>query len=194
MARRSQLISVFAQLICARGDAMRFTDVAGAPYAVTYDNRSFRINDVPTLMLSGSIHYQRATPSMWPDILAKANANGLNTVQVYVFWNYHEHERLNVSFAGNADLGAFIKLAAAANLWVDLRIGPYVCSEWTFGGLPLWLQTISGLEVRTNNTHFMREMEQWVRHVVAEVRHLFADRGGPIVLCRRRRIRTAGLA
>ena len=31
----------------------------------------------------------------------------------------------------------------------------------------------------------MREMERWVRRVVTEVRHLFADRGGPIVLCTR---------
>lgn len=119
---------------------------------------------------------------MWADVLTKAKANGLNTVQVYVFWNYHEHERGSITFADEADLSAFVRQAAASDLWVDLRIGPYVCSEWTWGGLPLWLQDIPGMAVRTNSSAFMGEMERWVRRVVAEVRTLFADRGGPIIM------------
>ena len=162
--------------------ALRYADVAGAPYPVTYDSRSFHIGGTPTLLLSGSVHYQRLTPGMWADVLTKAKENGLNTVQVYVFWNFHEHERGSITFADEADLSAFVQQAADADLWVDLRIGPYVCSEWTWGGLPLWLQDIPGMAVRTNSTAFMREMERWVRRVVAEVRPLLADRGGPIIL------------
>ena len=122
--------------------ALSYADVKGSAYNVTYTKRSFVIGGEPTLLLSGSIHYQRATPDMWEDILSKARANGLNHVQVYVFWNFHEHTRGNVTFEAEADLSAFLKQAAAANLFVNLRIGPYVCSEWTWGGLPLWLQQL----------------------------------------------------
>jgi len=169
-------------LFFAATAAIDYSDVAGSAYTTTYDQRSFLINDEPVLLLSGSIHYNRASPEMWPDILAKARANGLNHVQIYVFWNYHEHTRGNVTFEGDRNLSAFLEAAGKANLFVNLRIGPYVCSEWTWGGLPLWLQTISNMSVRTNNDPFKTEMERWVKRVVAEVRPLFADRGGPIIM------------
>lgn len=31
---------------------------------------------------------------------------------------------------------AFLSLAAKNGLWVILRPGPYICSEWDLGGLP----------------------------------------------------------
>ena len=33
-------------------------------------------------------------------------------------------------------LRAFIKIAQDLGLYVILRPGPYICSEWDFGGLP----------------------------------------------------------
>ena len=146
-------------MLAHAASAINYADVKGSAYNVTYTKRSFVIGGEPTLLLSGSIHYQRASPAMWEDILSKARANGLNHVQVYVFWNFHEHTRGNVTFEAEADLSAFLKQAAAANLFVNLRIGPYVCSEWTWGGLPLWLQQIDGMSVRTDNAPFKAEME-----------------------------------
>jgi beta-galactosidase GanA len=116
--------------------------------------------------------------------LARTQENGLNTIQVYVFWNYHEHTRGEVDFSSDPshDLKAFVQKCAAHGLWVNLRIGPYVCSEWTWGGLPLWLQDIANMSVRTNNEPFKEEMGRWVKRVVEEVRPLFADKGGPILM------------
>jgi hypothetical protein len=37
------------------------------------------------------------------------------------------------------NLSRFVELAAANNLFVNLRIGPYVCAEWAYGGIPEWL-------------------------------------------------------
>lgn len=34
---------------------------------------------------------------MWPSIIDKARAGGLNTIQTYVFWNVHEPEQGKVS-------------------------------------------------------------------------------------------------
>lgn len=103
---------------------------------------------------------------------------------MYVFWNFHEHTRGEVDFSSTPthDLAGFLRACAAHGLWVNLRIGPYVCSEWTWGGLPLWLQSIANMSVRTYNPQFMTEMETWVRRVVRETRPFFADKGGPILL------------
>ena len=161
-----------------------FADLKGKPYDVTYDRRSFRINGEPILLLSGSVHYQRAGADLWDRVLSRARDNGLNTIQVYVFWNYHEHTRGEVDFSSTPthDFAAFLRACAAHGLWVNLRIGPYVCSEWTWGGLPLWLQDIGNMSVRTFNPQFMSEMERWVQNVVAQARPFFADHGGPVLL------------
>ncbi|KAK6143379.1 hypothetical protein DH2020_023727 [Rehmannia glutinosa] len=57
---------------------------------VTYDSRSLIINGTRQLLFSGSIHYPRSTPEMWPEIIRKAKEGGLNVIQTYVFWNIHE--------------------------------------------------------------------------------------------------------
>ncbi|EOA26226.1 hypothetical protein CARUB_v100167701mg, partial [Capsella rubella] len=57
---------------------------------VTYDQKSLIINGQRRILLSGSIHYPRSTPEMWPDLLRKAKEGGLDVIQTYVFWNGHE--------------------------------------------------------------------------------------------------------
>jgi hypothetical protein len=63
-----------------------YSDLGGKPYTVEWDSRSMRLNDSPTMLLSGSIHYTRSTPAMWPALFAEARANGLNSIESYVFW------------------------------------------------------------------------------------------------------------
>jgi len=47
-----------------------------------------------------------------------------------VFWNAHETDATdvgNATWEGRANLPRFISLAASHGLWVDVRIGPYIC-------------------------------------------------------------------
>ena len=37
------------------------------------------------------------------------------------------------NFEGRGDLVKFVKVVAAAGLYVHLRIGPYACAEWNYG-------------------------------------------------------------
>lgn len=71
---------------------LTYDEIAGSPYAVTYDNRSLFINGQRTIFNSFGIHYTRATASQWDDILGKAATDGYNMVQTYVFWNAHAHK------------------------------------------------------------------------------------------------------
>jgi len=103
-------------------------------YTVTYDNRSFIVNGTRTLLLSGSVHYPRSTPAMWDDILQKMVQDGLNMVEIYIFWNLHEFKQgQEYNFAGSANWILFVEKAAGFGLFVNLRIGPYVCAEWNYG-------------------------------------------------------------
>ncbi|KAL0334580.1 UNVERIFIED_CONTAM: Beta-galactosidase 13 [Sesamum radiatum] len=127
--------------------------------AVTYDGRSVIVNGSRELLFSGSVHYPRSTPAMWPDIIRKSKEGGLNLIQTYVFWNIHEPVEGQFNFEGNYDLVKFIKLIGEEGLWVTLRIGPYIEAEWNLGGFPYWLKGVTNITFRSYNEPFLIENE-----------------------------------
>ncbi|PKA53215.1 Beta-galactosidase 7 [Apostasia shenzhenica] len=96
---------------------------------------------------------------MWPDLIQKAKQGGLDAIETYVFWNAHEPRRREYNFEGNNDLIRFIKEIQNAGLYAILRIGPYACAEWNYGGFPAWLRQIPGLQMRTDSQPFKIENE-----------------------------------
>lgn len=150
--------------------------------AVAYDPRSFIIRGRRELLISGEIHYARSPRAQWPAILDRTVACGLNGVASYVFWNWHEPERGVYNFAGDHDLGHFLSLCAERRLFVLLRIGPYCCAEWNYGGYPPWLRDEPGITIRTWNEPYLRRVEGYFEHLLAEIRPYLATRGGPVIL------------
>ncbi|KDO65274.1 hypothetical protein CISIN_1g002867mg [Citrus sinensis] len=152
--------------------------------SVSYDSKAIAINGKRRILISGSIHYPRSSPEMWPDLIQKAKDGGLDVIQTYVFWNGHEPSPGKYYFEGNYDLVKFIKLAKQAGLYVNLRIGPYVCAEWNFGGFPVWLKYIPGINFRTENGPFKAEMHKFTKKIVdmMKAERLFESQGGPIIL------------
>nr|Q00662.1 RecName: Full=Putative beta-galactosidase; Short=Lactase; AltName: Full=SR12 protein; Flags: Precursor [Dianthus caryophyllus]CAA40459.1 CARSR12 [Dianthus caryophyllus] len=151
---------------------------------VWYDYRAIKINDQRRILLSGSIHYPRSTPEMWPDIIEKAKDSQLDVIQTYVFWNGHEPSEGKYYFEGRYDLVKFIKLIHQAGLFVHLRIGPFACAEWNFGGFPVWLKYVPGIEFRTDNGPFKEKMQVFTTKIVdmMKAEKLFHWQGGPIIL------------
>ncbi|GAA0140504.1 galactosidase [Lithospermum erythrorhizon] len=151
---------------------------------VTYDGRSLMVNGERVLLFSGSIHYPRSPPEMWPDILEKAKNGGLNVIQTYVFWNIHEPVQGKFNFEGNYDLVKFIKLIGQHGLYVTLRIGPYIEAEWNQGGFPYWLREVPNITFRSYNDQFMNHMKQYSERIIkmVEKEKLFAPQGGPIIM------------
>ena len=109
--------------------------VRGAARYFWYRNESFVVNlgdgngERETLLLSGSLHYFRMHPSTWSDRLRKLKACGMNAVDTYVPWNWHEPQAGLVRFDGQRDLDRFIALAAAEGLFVLIRPGKSVCER-----------------------------------------------------------------
>ncbi|KAM5586287.1 hypothetical protein ABKV19_005276, partial [Rosa sericea] len=121
---------------------------------------------------------------MWPDLIQKAKDGGLDAIETYVFWNAHEPLRRQYDFSGNLDLVRFIQTIQKAGLYAVLRIGPYVCAEWNYGGFPVWLHNIPGIKLRTNNDIYKNEMQNFTTLIVDMMKYenLFASQGGPIIL------------
>ncbi|KAB1207924.1 Beta-galactosidase [Morella rubra] len=159
-------------------------DVLAVAATVSYDNKAIVINGKRRILISGSIHYPRSTPEMWPGLIQKAKAGGLDVIQTYVFWNGHEPSRGQYNFEGRFDLVRFIKQVQQAGLYVHLRIGPYSCAEWNFGGFPVWLKYIPGIVFRTDNEAFKTEMQRFTQKIVGMMKaeNLFEPQGGPIIL------------
>ncbi|KAL8057574.1 hypothetical protein ABFX02_04G192300 [Erythranthe guttata] len=177
MERRTQVI-VF--LLCV---AMA-SSVSHAAVNVTYNGRALAIDGRRRVLVSGSIHYPRSTPEMWPDLIKKSKDGGLDIIETYVFWDMHEPVRGQFDFTGRKDLVKFIKLVADAGLYLHLRIGPYVCAEWNYGGFPIWLHSMPNIELRTDNEPYKAEMERFTTKIVDMMKqnNLYASQGGPIIL------------
>ncbi|KAK4383239.1 Beta-galactosidase 3 [Sesamum angolense] len=152
--------------------------------SVTYDRKALIINGQRRILISGSIHYPRSTPEMWEDLINKAKEGGLDVIETYVFWNVHEPSPGNYNFEGRYDLVRFVKTIQKAGLYAHLRIGPYVCAEWNFGGLPVWLKFVPGISFRTDNEPFKTAMKGFTKKIVnmMKTENLYESQGGPIIL------------
>ncbi|XP_051132735.1 beta-galactosidase 5-like [Andrographis paniculata] len=151
---------------------------------VTYDSRALVINGHRRILFSGSIHYPRSTPDMWAELIQKAKEGGLDAIDTYVFWNLHEPSPGTYNFEGNCDLIRFVKLVQQAGMYLHLRLGPYVCAEWNFGGFPVWLKYVPGISFRTDNGPFKMAMQRFTEKIVGMMKseRLFQSQGGPIIL------------
>ncbi|KAL8478827.1 hypothetical protein ACS0TY_030633 [Phlomoides rotata] len=152
--------------------------------SVTYDRKAIVINGQRRILISGSIHYPRSTPEMWEDLIKKAKEGGVDVIETYIFWNVHEPSPGNYNFEGRYDLVRFVKTIQKAGLYAHLRIGPYVCAEWNFGGFPVWLKYVPGISFRTDNEPFKRAMKGFTEKIVNLMKSekLYESQGGPIIL------------
>ncbi|ESW26654.1 hypothetical protein PHAVU_003G137000 [Phaseolus vulgaris] len=161
-----------------------FLWVCAVTASVTYDHKAILVNGQRRILVSGSIHYPRSTPEMWPDLIQKAKDGGLDVIETYVFWNGHEPSPGKYYFEDRYDLVKFIKVVQQAGLYLHLRIGPFVCAEWNFGGFPVWLKYVPGIAFRTDNEPFKAAMQNFTEKIVSMMKEekLFQTEGGPIIM------------
>ncbi|XP_022015297.1 beta-galactosidase 5 [Helianthus annuus] len=176
--------SKWVSLLCTLSILLLLMCIELTECSVTYDKKSLIINGHRRILISGSIHYPRSTPEMWEDLIYKAKDGGLDVIDTYVFWNGHEPSPGNYNFEGRYDLVRFVKLVQKAGMYMHLRIGPFVCAEWNFGGIPVWLKYVPGISFRTDNEPFKMAMQKFTTKIVQMMKYekLFESQGGPIIL------------
>ena len=142
----------------------------------------FLMNGKPYHVHSGSVHYCRIPQEYWKDRLLKARAMGLNTICTYIFWNLHEPQPGRFDFSGNLDVAQYVRTAQEVGVNVIIRPGPYVCSEWDFGGLPSWLLAERGIKVRCADRNYMQAVGRYIGKLGKELAGLQITNGGPIIM------------
>ncbi len=145
-------------------------------------NGNFQKDGKPIKLISGAVHYFRNMPDTWRDIFKKMRAMGCNCVETYCAWNMHEKQPESYDFSGNLDIATFLKIADEEGLMAIVRPGPYICSEWEFGGLPWWLQTDESLEIRCMNEAYIRHFDRYLDRICDEIRPLLTTNGGNVIM------------
>ncbi|MEV8099526.1 beta-galactosidase [Kitasatospora sp. NPDC085879] len=141
----------------------------------------FTLDGEPFRIISGGLHYFRVHPQQWADRLRKARQMGLNTVETYVPWNLHQPRPDVFRLDAGLDLPAFLDLAAAENLHVLLRPGPYICAEWEGGGLPSWLLAEPDIRLRSQDPVYLAAVETYFQQLLPPLLDRLATRGGPVL-------------
>ena len=141
----------------------------------------FLLDGDPVRVISGALHYFRVHPDQWADRIRAARELGLNTIETYVPWNAHSPRRGEFSTEGILDLGRFLDEVAAQGMWAIVRPGPYICAEWTGGGLPGWLFS-AGAGVRRAEPTYLAAIREYYEAVAEIVAPRQVDRDGPVIL------------
>lgn len=136
----------------------------------------------PIKIMSGAVHYFRNLPDTWRDIFKKLRALGCNCVETYCAWNMHEKQPGIFDFSGMLDISGFLSVANEEGLMAIVRPGPYICSEWEFGGLPWWLQTEEDIEIRCSNEKYIKYFDRYLDKLFDEVRPHLSINGGNVIM------------
>lgn len=137
--------------------------------SISYDARSFMINGQRVWLVSGSIHYPRVPRELWRARIRAAKQAGLNCITTYAFWNVHEQAPGKFDFEGDRDLRRFVEIIGEEGMYCILRPGPYVCSEWDFGGFPAWLHNVKDIAYREANGPFLESVSRYFTAVLNQV-------------------------
>ena len=127
------------------------------------------------------MHYNRVPSYYWRDRLMKLRYGGLNAVQTYVPWNFHEPFPGVYDFEGDHDLVKFISIAQEVGLLVILRAGPYICGEWEMGGFPSWLLRDQNILLRSSDSNYLDAVDKWMNKLLPLVKPLLYENGGPVI-------------
>lgn len=149
--------------------------------SVSISEQKVWVGDTPIPLISGEIHYWRLDPSQWEPVLERTREMGLQTVATYVCWDYHELAPGQFDFRGETsprrNLTGFLEQIAQAGLWVILRPGPYIYSEWKNGGVP-----DRAARLHRMDPAFQDMARVYMQAVVEETLPYLASRGGPVIL------------
>jgi hypothetical protein len=148
------------------------------PHIIRYDSSCFTLFRKDTIIFSGAFHYPRCPKGLWRDRLTKFKAAGFNTIETYVFWNYHEAEKGKSNLT---DFEDFIKLVHDMGFYMIVRPGPYVCAEWERGGFPDWVAAMR-FPLRSNHPESIKTSQHWYDQVLPVIQRHQITVGGPIIM------------
>ena len=140
-----------------------------------------KVGERSASLLSGTFHYWRVHPESWSKVLESIKDMGLETIETYIPWQFHETAPGEYDFSGKTDsrknLVAFLTMTREAGLWLIIRPGPYIYSEWVNMGVP-----DDVLDYHRLDPDFKGRADQWLKAVTKELIPFLATNGGHIIM------------
>jgi beta-galactosidase len=172
---------------------------------VQLNSKAIWINGKKEYLRSGAVQYWRIKRIEWEDRVKKAEEGGLNCIETYIPWFFHEPEEGYFDFNGRTlperDLINFIKLINEHGLYLIARVGPFINAELRYGGYPRWLfknypEVISkkadgepsfwadvGIPAPSQlHPQYLKLVRRWYENVIPILVENSIQKGGPIIL------------
>ncbi len=115
----------------------------GVEFVVRGGYPELHVDGEPFFIHSAAFFYYRIPRDLWSVSLDRYRSLGINTIDIYIPWNWHEPSEGAFDFDGHTNprrnLRALLKLIAEKNLRLIARPGPLILNEWRWGGYPGWL-------------------------------------------------------
>ncbi len=148
----------------------------------TIEKEGFKLDGEPFRIIAGAIHYFRVPAEYWRDRLIKLKACGFNTIETYVAWNMHEPKEGVFDYSDMLDIEKFLGIAAELGLYAIVRPGPYICSEWDFGGLPWWLLKNDNMALRCMDKDYLAAVDSFFDDFIPRIVPHQITKGGNVIL------------
>ncbi len=102
-----------------------------------------RVDGSPFFIVSAAFFYYRIPRDQWEPMLDLYRTIGINTLDIYIPWNWHEIKEGEFDFDGHTnprrDLRGLLALIMQKGFKLIARPGPEILNEWRHGGYPGWL-------------------------------------------------------
>ncbi|KUH32210.1 beta-galactosidase [Thermococcus celericrescens] len=169
---------------------------------VEHDGRVYVIDGERVVIYGGTLQFFRVPKRHWRDRLEKMKRHGLNIVDTYVVWNWHEPSKGELDFTGETtperDMVGFLELVQELEMYAIVRPGPYICGEWRNGGIPDWLinehpeilargpdgalpRDIYYPPITYLHPTYLKAVSEWYEAVLPVIRDYLYTKGGPII-------------
>ena len=103
----------------------------------------FTVGGKPFFMWGSAFFYERLPRERWRKALEALRAMHVNTLDLYIPWNWHELADGDFDFEGRTssrrDLRGLVRLASSMGFYFVVRPGPVIRNEWRNAGYPAWL-------------------------------------------------------
>ncbi len=103
----------------------------------------FTVDGKPFYVYGAAFFYERIPRDRWRIDLERYKTLGINTIDLYLIWNWHEPAPNVVDFDGHTNprrnLRALFSIIHQLGFKVIVRPGPVIRNEWRNGGYPDWL-------------------------------------------------------
>ncbi|MFY9530345.1 MAG: beta-galactosidase [Candidatus Acidiferrales bacterium] len=101
------------------------------------------VDGEPFFVHSAAFFYFRIPRDLWNSMLDRYRLLGINTIEIYIPWNWHEPREGEFDFDGHSnprrDLRGLLRLISLKGFKLIARPGPAMLREWRHGGYPEWL-------------------------------------------------------